>query len=214
MGGTNDLVQRGIGGAQIVGGAVASYFGMPEVGVPMMISGIKSEADPNAQQSPLDSGLQGALSTGGAVAGGYGGGIGGDASSLGGSGDISDLMNMVGGTGGGAGLDQMPIGMTSNGGIAATGGGMSGMTNFGMPQISQLLGGTQQAAQQAQNKPPTPPPPMAQRPPMPPATNLQSIGQQAATPQPRPAPPVPQMAQPPQNPQSIQALIAKLLGGS
>ena len=53
MGGenTSDIMQRGIGGAQIAGGAVASYFGAPEIGVPLMVNGVKTEIDPIRQRA-------------------------------------------------------------------------------------------------------------------------------------------------------------------
>jgi hypothetical protein len=105
-------------------------------------------------------------------------------------------------------------------GVPLMAGGIQGVSNSGQPQgqgqssnpmgmmnpqmLSQLMGGQQKPQQQ--QPPPMPPP----RPPVTP----QNMGQQMAAPKPNPAPPVPQMAQPPQNAQSMQAMIAKLLGGS
>jgi hypothetical protein len=55
---SNETVQRGLGGIQIAGGAVATALGHPEFGVPLMTSGVKSEAAPDPNQGPASSGLQ------------------------------------------------------------------------------------------------------------------------------------------------------------
>jgi len=103
------------------------------------------------------------------------------------------------------------IGSTAMGnpqaGLPLMAGGVQSTASPGSPSttspalISQMMGGSQKPQQQPQYAP---------RPPVTP----QNMGQQMAAPKPNPAPPVPQMAQPPQNAQSMQAMIAKLLGGS
>jgi len=51
---------RIMGGAQLVGGAVATYFGAPEVGVPLMANGAQSLASGKSTGgSGLTSGLKG-----------------------------------------------------------------------------------------------------------------------------------------------------------
>jgi hypothetical protein len=80
MGGnTNQDVQRGLGGAQIVAGTVATATGNPEIGVPLMMNGIKGVSSPNPNQGPLTSSLGALTSSAGAAAGG--GGLGGSGTS-------------------------------------------------------------------------------------------------------------------------------------
>src|ERR1700733_7997103 len=99
------------------------------------------------------------------------------------------------------------IGATAMGnpqvGLPLMAGGVQSTASPGSPStmnpalLSQMMGGSQ--------KQQTPQPQYAPRPPM----TSQNMGQQMAPPKPNPAPPVPQMAQPPQNAQSMQAMIAK-----
>lgn len=192
MGGnSNQMVQEGLGGAQIASGAVATFMGAPEVGVPMMLGGIKSETNPNANQGPVQSGISGLMSAGGAAMGGMGSG----ASTVG----ADSAGNLTG-----------PLNLSPAQSNMMNTGSSSGLGNFNPAMLSQLIGGANQGMQQP--KPPTPQttqPPMSPRPPM----NMQNAGQRAATPMAQPAPQVPKPPQGAGQP-SIQQMFQKLLGGS
>ena len=56
MGGnSNQILQQGLGGAQIAGGIALTAAGAPEIGLPLMAGGLKGVASPNANQGPLSS---------------------------------------------------------------------------------------------------------------------------------------------------------------
>ncbi len=135
MGGnTNQDIQRGIGGAQIAGGAVATAMGAPEIGVPMMMGGIKGEVNPNPNQGPMTSGISGALSAGGALAGG----MGGDPTSAGLGSD--PLAGAVGTSGSLGGMTGDVTGGATQGGLGGLGGLSGGMPSGFNPQmLSQLM---------------------------------------------------------------------------
>lgn len=56
MGGSNTL-QEILGGAQVAGGTALTATGSPEVGVPMMVGGIQSAANPQQQQQGQGQGM-------------------------------------------------------------------------------------------------------------------------------------------------------------
>lgn len=191
-----------MGGAQIASGAVATFMGAPQIGVPLMLGGIKSETNPNPNQGPLQSGISGLMSAGGAAMGGMGSAVTPAAGGI----DPSSLGDMMGSMSPGA-FDPSTLAVASGGAVPSP---MSGMGNFNPAMLSQLMGGANQGMQTPKpQQPPQAPPPVMPRPP----ANIQQAQQQMSMPQAKPAPQVPKPPQMAGQP-SIQAILQKLLGGS
>ena len=196
MGSASDILQRGIGGAQIAGGAVLSAIGMPEVGVPLMVSGIQPAVDPNSQQGIGGSVMQGITSSAGPLSG------------MGATGSTGDAANPMGDM-----LSSMNPGAFDPNSLAQgqTGAPVGGLPNPVM-DLLKGLGATKLPGVADPTQAPAPQPAQPQmQPPRPPSPPMP-----AAMPTPQMAPQPPMMPPPPQmgGGNNMQAMIMKLLSGA